>query len=72
MPNIFKALATIMAWALFIICWVLGLATLIMGMVTGDLTSATPLPVVYYIAWALAFAEGIGAVVVMLLRKKLE
>ena len=73
MPPIFKALATLSAWVLWIVSLVMGFSAFIMGMVTGDLYSTTgPEPVVYPIAWAVALAYGIGAVVVMLLRKKME
>ena len=74
MPPIFKALATIMAWGLWIIAWVAGLSTLIMGMITGDLTSTTgPPPSMFYPAmWAVGAFDAILAVVIMILRKKME
>ncbi|MFC2017132.1 hypothetical protein ACFLUD_01805 [Chloroflexota bacterium] len=74
MPQIFKALASITAWALFIIGWVTGLSTLIGGVIGGHLysgTGAAP-PLVYPVFFAVAIASLVLAVVVMLLRKKME
>lgn len=73
MPPIFKALATIMVWVLWIVGMVMGFGTLIMGIVRGDLFSTdVPPPMVIPALWAVALAYGIGAIVVMILRKKME
>jgi hypothetical protein len=72
MPPIFKALTTTMAWILWIISLVIGFGACFMGLANGDLRSSEPLPMIYYIAWAVALGYGIGAVVVMQLRKKME
>jgi hypothetical protein len=72
MPPIFKALSTTTAWILWIISLVIGFGACIGGLANGDLRSSEPLPVIYYVAWAVALGYAIGAVVVMLLRKKLE
>ncbi len=37
MPDIFKALASITGWSLFIFSWIIGLSTAIMGIVNGIL-----------------------------------
>jgi ABC-type sugar transport system permease subunit len=72
MPPIFKALTTTMAWILWIISLVIGFGACVSGLVNGDLRSTDPLPVVYYIAWAVALGYAIGAVGIMILRKKME
>jgi hypothetical protein len=72
MPPIFKALSTTMAWILWIISLVIGFGACAFGLANGELRSTDPLPVIYYIAWAVALGYAIGAVVVMLLRKKME
>lgn len=72
MPNIFKALATIMAWLLWICCWVMGLSTLIMGIINERLFGSELTPMVFPASFAVALAFGVGSVVVMVLRKKME
>lgn len=73
MPQIFKALASIMAWILWISGLVMGFSTLIIGTIAGDLFNvAQPMPMVYPAGFAVALAFGIGAVVVMKIRKDLE
>jgi hypothetical protein len=73
MPPIFKALATIMAWILWICAFVLGFGTLAMGIIRGDLFNADMAPPVVYAAmFAVAGFYAIVAAVVMLLRKKME
>ena len=73
MPSIFKALASITAWILWISGLVMGFSTLILGTMAGDLFNATEeAPISYAISFAVALAYAVGAVVVMLIRKKLE
>ena len=72
MPDIFKALASITAWAMFIIFWVLGLSVFVTGLITGRLYGPEPPPMVMPMAFAVSLAFGVGAVVVMILRKKME
>jgi vacuolar-type H+-ATPase subunit I/STV1 len=73
MPPIFKALATIMAWIMWICALVCGFSTAIMGIVTGDLFSTTAPPSMIYPAFfAVAGFDAILAVVIMLIRKKME
>jgi len=72
MPEKFKALASIMAWSLWIISWVIGLSTFVMGLVNGYLYGSEPAPMAIPAFFALSLAYGIGAVVVMILRKKME
>jgi hypothetical protein len=73
MPPIFKALATIMAWILWIFALVTGFSALAMGIISGDLfsTEVTP-PMAYPALFAVAGFYAIAAIVVMLLRKKME
>jgi hypothetical protein len=73
MPPIFKALATIMAWILWICALVDGFSYLAMGIIIRDLynSSRTP-PMVYAAGFAVAGFFAIAAVVIMLLRKKME
>ena len=72
MPDIFKALASITAWTMFIVFWVMGLSTFIMGLISGALYGSQPAPLVLPVFFAVALANGVGAVVVMILRKKME
>ncbi|HEX73660.1 MAG TPA: hypothetical protein G4N93_00700 [Dehalococcoidia bacterium] len=72
MPDIFKTLASITAWAMFVIFWVMGLSTFVMGIITGALYSGQPVPMTFPVSFAVSLAFGVGAVVVMILRKKME
>ena len=73
MPDIFKALATIMAWILWIVSLVMGFSAFVVAIITGALYSTTqPMPMIFPVTWAVSLAFGIGAIVVMLLRKKME
>ncbi|HEY77660.1 MAG TPA: hypothetical protein G4O09_00925 [Dehalococcoidia bacterium] len=73
MPPIFKALASITAWILWIAGLVMGLSTLIIGIMAGRLFTTEAEPMSYYpISFAVALAYAVSAVVVMLLRKKME
>jgi hypothetical protein len=73
MPPIFKALATIAAWMLWIVAMVIGWGAFIMGIIRGDLFSTdVPPPMVMPALWAVACFYAIAAVVIMILRKKME
>jgi len=74
MPDIFKALTSVLAWVLWIAGMVTGFTTLILGIIRGHLFAVSPPPMGFeYIAWfALALVYGIGAVLVMILRQKME
>ena len=72
MPQYFKALATIMAWVLWFSALVTGFSTLTMGIINDRLYGSEDPPMVFAALFAVAFAMGVGAVVVMLLRKKME
>ena len=73
MPQIFKAMASIMVWILWISGLVMGFSTLIVGIMAGDLYSiAEPVPMAYPVSFAVSIAFGIGALVAMKIRKGLE
>ena len=73
MPQIFKALASILVWVLWICGLVMGFSTLIVGIIAGDLfNAAEPVPMAYPATFAVALAYGIGALVAMKIRKGLE
>ena len=72
MPDVFKALATILAWTMFVVFWVMGLSTFVVGLVTGRLYGPEPVPMVMPVSFAVSLAFAVGAVVVMILRKKME
>ena len=72
MPPIFKSLTTIMAWVLWIIALVMGFSTFITGVISGDLYGPEALSLAYPASFAVAGFYAIAAVVVMILRKKME
>ncbi|MFC2052120.1 hypothetical protein ACFLT4_05265 [Chloroflexota bacterium] len=70
MPPIFKALASITAWILFIGgCIALVVTTINWLVITGFI--GTP-PIAAFLGWGLAAAEFVLAVCVMKLRQMLE
>ena len=73
MPQIFKALATITAWILWISSLVMGFGALIIGIIAGDLFNpAQPLAMSYPAIFAVAGAYAILALVAMKIRKGME
>ena len=72
MPDIFKALATVMAWVLWIVALVMGFSTFIAGILSGELYGGEEYSMAYPATFAVAAFYGILAVVVMILRKKME
>jgi uncharacterized membrane protein len=73
MPLVFKTLATIMAWILWIFALVMGFSAFAMGIISKDLYSTTKLPPMEYTAlFAVAGFYAILAAVIMLIRKKME
>lgn len=73
MPPIFKTLATIMVWILWIFSLVVGFSALAMGIASGDLYKVDVIPPMEYTAlFAIAGFYAILAAVIMLIRKKLE
>jgi vacuolar-type H+-ATPase subunit I/STV1 len=72
MPSYFKALATVGAWIMFIAGMVMGFSTFIMGIVNEDLFGSQVTPMEYDVAFAVAAFYVLAAVVIMILRKKME
>ena len=72
MPQIFKALASIMAWILWICAVVSGSSTFIMGVISGDLYGGGDPTMIYPAMFAVSGFFAVAAVVVMILRKKME
>lgn len=72
MPPIFKALATITAWILFLAGMVMGFSTFIMGIINEHLFSSEIVPMEYGVSFAVAAFYALAAVVIMILRKKME
>ena len=73
MPPIFKTLANITVWTLWVGSWVLLLSTLVMGFVRGQLFSAEAVPPFSYVMFfGLAMVCAILSVCAMKLRKMLE
>jgi hypothetical protein len=73
MPNYFKGLATVTVWILWLSGLVMGFSMLGLGIIGGDLYNPdVPMPMEYSAGFAVALAYGLGAVVIMILRKKME
>jgi len=72
MPDIFKALASIMAWIMWIFTIIAGLSAFAMGILSGDLYGSGEYSMLYPATFAVAGFYAIVAVVIMLLRKKME
>jgi len=71
MPDIFKALATVGAWILFICGMVIGFSACIMGIVNGDLYGSEVPPMGYAAMFSVSGFYTLAAVVIMILRKKM-
>ena len=73
MPDIFKTLATITAWILWICALVMGFGSMIIGIIADDLFNPDAvMPMTYPAMFAVAGFYAILAVVIMILRKKME
>ena len=73
MPPIFKSLATIMAWVLWISALLYGFSAFILGIINGTLYGTDePAPITYAAHFAVAGFYGLVAAVIMLIRKKME
>jgi hypothetical protein len=73
MPPIFKALATITAWTLFVLGWiVLLIGVLIMPSINGVVFTGTAPPLIFWIAFASAIGTLTLSVALMKLRQMLE
>ena len=72
MPDVFKALATVGAWILFVAGMVMGFSTFIMGIINEHLFGSEVVPMEYAASFAVAAFYVLAAVVIMILRKKME
>ena len=72
MPQIFKALATIGVWTLWIASWIIGLGTLVMGVIRGTLFGGETPPMSAWIGFAVALSYMFLSIVAMKFRKMLE
>jgi len=72
MPSYFKALATVGAWIMFIAGMVMGLSTFIQGIINEELYTSGEVPMTYPVSFAVAAFYVLAAVVIMILRKKME
>ncbi len=73
MPKIFKALATIGVWTMWICAWIAFLFPFIIGgIMKGYLTDVASAPMGYWISYVIAIGCGVGSGFLMLVRKKLE
>lgn len=72
MPQIFKALASVAVWTLWIVAWIIGLSTLCMGVVRGTLFGAQSPPLSVWVGLTIAIVSMLLSVVAMKLRKTLE
>ncbi len=73
MPNIFKTLASIMVWILFIISLLIIVRSFVFGTISGQLFTPNVVPDMFYpIAILIAIVAGFLSVCAMVLRKKLD
>ncbi len=72
MPQIFKALASVAAWVLFIFAFIIGVSLFIQGIVIGELYGSEIPSMEMWAGSAVSLAFGVGSVVVMILRKKMD
>ena len=72
MPKGFKTLATILVWVLWICGMVMGFSVLIHGIMIGAVYGSAPSPMSIWAGFAVSLAYGVGAVIVMKIRKDLE
>lgn len=73
MPKVFKTLATIAAWTLWICAWIAFLFPFFIGFIgKGYLWKVDEAPMGYWISFAVAIASSVGAGYWMVVRKKLE
>ena len=72
MPQIFKALATIMVWILWISGMLMGFSVLITGITRGDIYGPQAPPMSIWAGFAVALGFGLVALIGMKIRKSLE
>ena len=72
MPQIFKALASISVWILWLSGLVMGFSVLVQGILLGHLYSTQVPPMSYFVGFAVALAYALVAAIIMKIRKDLE
>ena len=73
MPPIFKAMATVAVWGLYVGAWLSAVLTFIIGGIAGGAAFSTePVPLSYYAGYAAAIGFAFAGGFMMLVRKKLE
>lgn len=73
MPKIFKTLAVITVWTLWICAWIAFLFPFIIGFIgKGYLVNVADAPMGYWLSFFLAIASSVGAGFWMLVRRKLD
>jgi len=73
MPKVFKTLANIAVWTMFICAWIAFLFPFFCdGIARGYLVDSAKAPLGYWLAYLIAIASGLGSGAFMLIRKKLE
>lgn len=73
MPQIFKALATVSVWGLFVGAWLSAASTFILGGIIEGYAYGAATPSIYYFAsWGICIGLAFAGGFMMLVRKKLE
>lgn len=73
MPQIFKALATVAVWGLYVGAWWAGALTFIVGgIIEGYAYGAETPPMSYYAGYAISVAFAFAGGFMMIVRQKLE
>ena len=73
MPQIFKAMATVSVWGLYVGAWLSAALNFIIGGIIGGYAFSTePVPMSYYAGYAIAIGFAFAGGFMMLVRKKLE
>jgi hypothetical protein len=72
MPQIFKALATVTVWGVFVGAWLSAVITLIIGCVKGYIFGTAQPPMTYFASYVIAIGFAFAGGFLMIVRKKLE
>ena len=73
MPQIFKGLATVSIWLMFILAWGFSVVGFIVGgLVEGEITGTEPPSMNFLVALALSIGFAFAGGFLVLVRKKLE